>query len=62
MAGRPAAVTQAEIARAIRAAKAEGLTILRVVARPDGFAIETEAAPAGDTIGAPVADQARPVL
>jgi hypothetical protein len=40
MAGRPANVTQAELERAIRAAKAEGLTIARIVARPDGVAIE----------------------
>lgn len=41
MASRSAKVTQAEIERAIRAAKAEGLRIVRVIARADGFAIET---------------------
>jgi hypothetical protein len=45
MSRRPATVTQAEVARAIRAAKAEGLTVVRIVARPDGYAIETTAAP-----------------
>lgn len=62
MAGRPAKVTQAEVERAIRAAKAEGLSIVRIVARADGFAIETRAAPGGDAIGAPVAVKPRPVL
>ncbi|MGI3903063.1 MAG: hypothetical protein ACRYGP_30560 [Janthinobacterium lividum] len=41
----PAAVTQADIARAIRAAQATGLTIARIVVRPDGVAIETVDAP-----------------
>jgi hypothetical protein len=36
-------VTQAEIERAIRAVKAEGLRIVRVIARADGIAIETAA-------------------
>lgn len=44
MIGRRAKVTQAEIERAIRAAKAEGLRIVRVVARADGYAIETATA------------------
>lgn len=38
---RRAAVTQADIARAIRAAQATGLTIARTVVRSDGVAIET---------------------
>ena len=39
---RVATVTQADVARAIRAAMGAGLTVVRVVARPDGVAIETE--------------------
>ena len=46
MSRRPALVTQADVARAIRAARAAGLTIVRVVARPDGIAIETTDLPA----------------
>jgi hypothetical protein len=42
MASRTTKVTQAEIERAIRAAKAAGLPILRIVARADGYAIEME--------------------
>lgn len=46
MSRRPATVTQADVARAIRAARQAGLTVVRVVARPDGVAIETADAPA----------------
>jgi hypothetical protein len=35
-------VKQADIERAIRAAKAAGLPVLRIIARPDGYVIETE--------------------
>lgn len=42
---RGATVTQADVSRAIRATKAAGLTIVRIVARPDGIAIETAEAP-----------------
>lgn len=38
---RPAAITQADVARAIRAVQAAGLPVLRVVVRPDGVAVET---------------------
>lgn len=38
---RPALVTQADVNRAIRAARQAGLVITRIVARPDGVAIET---------------------
>ncbi|ACL57488.1 hypothetical protein [Methylobacterium nodulans] len=38
---RPAAVTQADIARAIRAVRDAGLPVTRVVLRPDGIAVET---------------------
>lgn len=41
MGRRPALVTQAEVSRAIRAMLAAGLKVARVVARPDGVAIET---------------------
>ncbi|AMN44708.1 hypothetical protein RHPLAN_62990 [Rhodoplanes sp. Z2-YC6860] len=41
MSHKPAIVTQAEIARAIRAVSAAGLQIIRVVVRRDGVAIET---------------------
>lgn len=41
MVSRSAKVTQAEIERAIRATKAAGLSIVRVIARTDGYAIET---------------------
>ncbi len=52
---RVAVVTQADVARAIRAAQAAGLTIARVVARADGVSIETDAAPVSEAlpIGAP---------
>jgi hypothetical protein len=58
---RLATITQAEVARVIRAAKAEGLTVVRIVARVDGFAVETDQAPAGDFV-APAAEKPRPVL
>ncbi|MDR7037416.1 hypothetical protein J2X36_002163 [Methylobacterium sp. BE186] len=38
---RPATVTQADVARIIRAAKAAGLPVVRIVARPDGISVET---------------------
>jgi hypothetical protein len=41
MAARTAKVTQAELERAIRAAAAVGLPVVRIVARADGYAIET---------------------
>lgn len=51
---RPATVTQADIARTIRAMLQAGLTVVRVVARGDGVAIETDAAPT-PAIGGPPA-------
>jgi hypothetical protein len=48
---RPATVTQADVARSIRAVMAAGLTIIRVVTRPDGVSIETaggEMSPSAD--------------
>jgi hypothetical protein len=38
---RAATVTQADVARTIRAVMAAHLTIVRVVTRPDGVSIET---------------------
>lgn len=60
MSGRPANVTQAEIARAIRAAQAAGLTVVRIVARPDGVAVETNSAPA--LPGAAPVEAERPIV
>lgn len=52
---RHAVVTQTDVARAIRATQAAGLTITRVVARADGVAIETADAPSVEVlpVGAP---------
>ncbi|WP_166652372.1 hypothetical protein [Enterovirga rhinocerotis] len=41
MGARPAPVTQADIARTIRAAQAAGLPILRIVVTRDGVVVET---------------------
>lgn len=55
MSRRPATVTQADIARSLRAMKNAGLTVVRVIVRGDGALIETEAAPPiGDTETRPV--------
>jgi hypothetical protein len=51
---------QADIARAIRAAKQAGLTIVRIVARPDGVSLETEAAP--PPVSPPPADPPRKIV
>jgi hypothetical protein len=48
MSRRPAVITQAEIARAIRAARAAGLTIIRIVARRECVSIETASRDEGD--------------
>lgn len=45
MSNRAALVSQGDITRAIRAMKNAGLVIVRVVVRPDGYAIETTDAP-----------------
>lgn len=42
---RAATVTQADIARAIRAIQAAGLPVRRVVVRADGVVVETNPAP-----------------
>ncbi len=41
MSRRPAASTQADLARCIRAARANGLRVVGMVARPDGIYIQT---------------------
>ncbi len=58
MVSRNAKVTQAEIERAIRAAKAAGLCIVRIVARTDGYVIET----ASSLRLEPLASKPKPVL
>ncbi len=42
---RPANITQADVARVIRAVQAAGLPVHRVVVRADGVAVETVASP-----------------
>jgi hypothetical protein len=41
MSNRPALVTQADVARVIRACRRTGLTVMRVVVKPDGVEVET---------------------
>jgi hypothetical protein len=57
---RSAKIKQADLERVIRAVKAQGLQIARIIARPDGYVIETAAslAPAS----APVNAKRKPVL
>ncbi len=59
MSRRAAIATQADVTRAIKAALAAGLVVVRVVARGDGVAIETDAAPAPE---AQLAEKPVPVL
>jgi len=51
MSRRTANITQADIARAIRAVQSAGLHVLRVVVRADGIALETveRRVPQGET-------------
>ncbi len=42
---RPTTVTQADIARAIRAVRNAGLPVVRVIVRSDGVAVETVGGP-----------------
>lgn len=42
---RAALVTQADVARALRACRQAGLAVTRIIVRADGAAIETMAAP-----------------
>lgn len=60
MSRRIMSVTQAEIERAIRAAKAQGLYIVRIIARADGYALET--ASAAHVGNEPSINKSRPVL
>ena len=60
MSRRPSIVSQADVARTIRAVKACGLTVLRVVTRADGVAIETT--DLSEKTEGPVEPQGRPVL
>lgn len=62
---RSATVTQADIARAIRAVQAAGLPVMRVIVRADGVAVET--VKTYDAVGpeaplTPVADEGRVVV
>ena len=50
MAGRPAPATKAAIERAILAAQATGLRIVRIVARADSYSIETSHALQAPTV------------
>ncbi len=62
---RPAAITQADVARAIRAVRAAGLPVVRVVVRPDGIAVETQEHPAHnspDELRAALAEDKPPVV
>jgi len=60
---RPAIVTQADVARSLRAVVAEGLTIIRVVIRPDGVSIETaEAAEVSSAAASSESEQKKVVL
>lgn len=56
---RPASITQADVARAIRGVRAAGLYVVRVVATGDGVSIETSEEPAreGDRRPDPLAPQ-----
>jgi len=49
MSRRPAIATETEVKRMIRAAQSAGLTVVRIVHRLDGVAIETDAAPVPET-------------
>ncbi|ACL62095.1 hypothetical protein [Methylobacterium nodulans] len=55
MSRRQAVVRQADIARTIRAMRDAGLTVVRVVVRPDGVALETtEDPPSAESIAAEI--------
>jgi hypothetical protein len=56
----PGKPTQSVLERAIRAAKAEGLRVVRIIARPDCFIVETAPSTAPSTEYA--SRKARPVL
>lgn len=61
MSDRSAKITQADLERAIRAAKAQGLAVMRIIARADGaYAIETAPGLVPDHV--PVLTRRKPVL
>lgn len=53
---RPAAFTQADVSRVIRAVRDSGLPVVRVVVRPDGIAVETVQDPGTEREAVPVQD------
>ena len=61
---RPATITQADVARAIRAVRAAGLPVLRVVVRSDGVVVETTDQPRSEIDGRhePLAEERPPVI
>ncbi|KQQ23701.1 hypothetical protein ASF53_05080 [Methylobacterium sp. Leaf123] len=59
---RPAAITQADVARAIRAVQAAGLPVHRVVVRADGVAVETVPGPEVDRAGPKLAGERKVVI
>jgi len=58
---RRAIVTQADVARTIRAMVDAGLTVVRCVTRPDGVAVETTNAPAGED-APPAVGERKPIV
>jgi hypothetical protein len=64
MSRRPAAVTQADIARSLRAIIAQGLKVARVVTRADGVAIETVDCPSDEppTAAPPISELKKPIV
>lgn len=62
MSNRSALVTQAEVARVIRACRQTGLAITRIVVRPDGVEVETAEAGALPVSTIPLEDRSPVVL
>ncbi|OPH84348.1 hypothetical protein [Nitrobacter vulgaris] len=60
MSKRTAKITQAELERVFRAAKAQGLQIARIIARSDAYVIETDVSP--EPTIAPAMAKRKPVL
>lgn len=61
MSNRPATVTQADVARVIRACRQCGVTIARVVVRADGVSVEAVDED-GNTQAYPVRVEERPIV
>lgn len=57
---RPATVTQADVARALRAARQEGVEVRRIVIRSDGVSLELADEEPSPSV--PVERRPRPVL